>query len=308
MLNALTIDVEEYFHVTAFARHVDPKDWDGYPRRIEKNTIRLLGLLAERNVNATFFIVGWVAERYPGLVKQISGLGHTIGCHSYSHRAIYEGSRDEFRSDVRRAKAVIENLIGRVVRSYRAPSYSITSNTLWALNILGEEGFEYDSSIYPIVHDLYGIPGAPRFPHLKVLNCGQAIKEFPPSTLRVFQMNFPIGGGGYLRLFPYWFTASAIRRLNESEKQPAMVYVHPWEIDPDQPPMPGPWRSRFRHYQNLHSTETKLKRLLNDFLFCPMEQVLATRTLQVEATGSSSDKVSTGCISLVRRGSMRSCR
>jgi polysaccharide deacetylase family protein (PEP-CTERM system associated) len=277
MLNALTIDVEEYFHVTAFARYVDPKDWDGYPRRVENNTLRLLELLSKTNVQATFFIVGWVAERYPGLVKQIAGLGHVVGCHSYSHRAIYERSRAEFRSDLQKAKHIIENLVGQPVKSYRAPSYSITSKTLWALEILAEEGFEYDSSIFPIVHDIYGIPDSPRFPHVRTLNGGQTIKEFPPSTLRMFGMNCPVGGGGYLRLFPYSLTAWAIRRINEVEKQPVLIYLHPWEIDPDQPPMAGPWKSRLRHYQNLHTTESKLKKLLQQFAFCPMERVMIAK-------------------------------
>jgi polysaccharide deacetylase family protein (PEP-CTERM system associated) len=284
MLNALTIDVEEYFHPTAFARYVDPDDWDRYPRRVEKNTNRLLDLFGERDVHATFFIVGWVAERYPKLAKKIDRLGHSVGCHSYAHRAIYDGSREDFRSDLRRSKTMLEDLLGRPVKSYRAPSYSITSKTIWALTILAEEGFEYDSSIYPIVHDLYGIPGAPRFPYTKILNTGQQIEEFPPSTVRYFGVNFPIGGGGYLRLLPYCVTASAIRRLNKVENQPAMVYVHPWELDLDQPRLPGPWRSRFRQYQNLHSTEGKLRRLLKDFSFASMEQVLTGQTLQVEPT------------------------
>jgi polysaccharide deacetylase family protein (PEP-CTERM system associated) len=185
MLNALTIDVEDYFHVTAFAPQIRPEDWDRYPRRVENNTIRLLELLAERKTHATFFILGWVAERCPSLVRQIKRAGHALGCHGYSHRAIYEGSRDDFRRDLRRAKALIEDIVGHQVKSYRAPSYSITSKTLWALAILAEEGFEYDSSIFPIVHDVYGIPGTPRFPYLKVLNTGQKIKEFPPSTLRI---------------------------------------------------------------------------------------------------------------------------
>jgi polysaccharide deacetylase family protein (PEP-CTERM system associated) len=280
MLNALTVDVEDYFHVKAFARQIRPEDWDHFPRRVDTNTNRLLEILAERKVVATFFILGWVADRCPDLVKRIDRLGHAIGCHGYSHQAIYDGSRDDFRRDVRRAKAVIENLLGRQVASYRAPSYSITANTLWALMILAEEGFEYDSSIFPISHDLYGIPDAPRFPYLEVLANGQTIKEFPPSTLRFCGTNFPIAGGGYLRLLPYRLTAGAIRRLNQREKQPVMVYLHPWEMDPDQPRVPSSWRSRFRHYQNLDSTETKIKNLLTDFSFSTMEQVLAGRALK----------------------------
>jgi polysaccharide deacetylase family protein (PEP-CTERM system associated) len=279
MLNALTIDVEDYFHVAAFARQIDPKMWDSYPLRVEKNTDRILDLLGQRGVRATFFILGWVAERCPDLVKRIDALGHEIGCHGYAHQAIYDGSYEDFKRDLGRAKFVIENITGRALKSYRAPSFSIISRTMWAFGVLAEEGFEYDSSIFPIAHDLYGIPAAPRFPYAKALDAEHTIKEFPPSTLRFCGMNLPIGGGGYLRLLPYRCTASAIRRLNESEKQPAMIYFHPWEIDPDQPVIPAPWRSRFRHYQNLDSTEKKITRLLNDFSFSTMEEVLAEQPL-----------------------------
>jgi polysaccharide deacetylase family protein (PEP-CTERM system associated) len=280
MLNALTIDVEDYFHVTAFAHQIRRQDWDHFPRRVENNTIRLLELLAEQQVRATFFILGWVAEKCPALVRQINSVGHAIGCHGYSHQVIYEGSRDQFRCDLRRAKGTIEDVLGRPIKSYRAPSYSITSKTLWALPILAEEGFEYDSSIFPIVHDLYGIPDAPRFPYLKVLNSGQKIKEFPPSTMRLLGTNFPIGGGGYLRILPYSLTSFAIRRINEVENQPAMVYLHPWEIDVEQPRISAPWLSRFRQYQNLDTTESKLKKLLREFSFCTLETVLDGRKLE----------------------------
>jgi polysaccharide deacetylase family protein (PEP-CTERM system associated) len=287
ILNALTVDVEDYFHVTAFAGAIRPKDWDRYPRRVERNTSRLLELLAAKGIQATFFVLGWVAERCPTLVRQISRAGHEVGCHGYSHQAIYRGSREDFQRDLLHAKGVLENLLGRAVRSYRAPSYSVTSKTLWALEILGEEGFEYDSSIFPIVHDTYGIPGTPRFPYLRVLNNGHKIQEFPPSTLRFLGMNFPVGGGGYLRLFPYSLTSWAIRRINELENQPAMVYLHPWEIDVNQPRIPAPLLSRFRHYQNLDSTEVKIKKLLEEFSFSSMEQALARRTLlEHQTTGS----------------------
>jgi polysaccharide deacetylase family protein (PEP-CTERM system associated) len=181
---------------------------------------------------------------------------------------------------LRRAKTVIEDITGRALKSYRAPSFSITAKTMWALGVLAEEGFEYDSSIFPIAHDLYGIPDAPRFPYVKVLDLEHVIKEFPPSTLRFCGMNFPFGGGGYLRLLPYGWTAAAIRRLNQTEKQPAMIYLHPWEIDPEQPVIPAPWRSRLRHYQNLNSTEKKLTKLLADFRLAPMEHVLAEQPLK----------------------------
>ena len=282
MLNALTIDVEDYFQVEAFARQIDPKTWDSYSLRVEKNTDRILALLEQRAVRATFFILGWVAERCPDLVKRIRRLGHEIGCHSYGHQAIYNGTDEYFERDLRRAKAVIENITGRALKSYRAPSFSITSRTMWALGVLAEEGFENDSSIFPIAHDLYGIPDAPRFPYIKVLDSQHVIKEFPPSTLRFCGKNFPVGGGGYLRLLPYGWTASAIRRLNNLEKQPVMVYFHPWEIDPDQPRIAATWRSRFRHYQNLASTEKKLLKLLKNFSFSTMEEVLANYELRTD--------------------------
>lgn len=274
--NALTIDVEDYFQVQAFADVVAPGDWESYPLRVEHNTLRLLELLGRHGVRATFFVLGWVAERCPTLIKRIYKSGHEIGCHGYAHRVIYSGNVQDFRKDVRRAKRVIEDAAGVRVKSYRAPSYSIISATLWALEILAEEGFEYDSSIFPIVHDTYGIPGASRFPHIKELKCGRELKEFPPSTIRLWGMNWPVAGGGYLRLFPYQITAWAIRRINEIERQPAMVYLHPWEFDPDQPRIAAPWLSRFRHYQNLSTTEKKCARLLEEFSWAPMEELLST--------------------------------
>ena len=280
ILNAITVDVEDYFHVQAFAGIVDNRDWNLYPSRVERNTLRLLEMFARRHVRATFFVLGWVAERYPSLVQQICKAGHRVGCHSYAHRAIYEGNQIEFRNDLRRARHALEDVTGAAVTSYRAPSYSITARTLWALEILGEEGFEYDSSIFPIVHDHYGIPEAPRFPYVRHLLSGRQIKEFPPSTVRILGSNIPVAGGGYLRLFPYKVTAWAIRHLNKAEQQPAMVYLHPWELDPDQPRISGSWLSRFRHYQNLDSTETKCLKLLDEFLWAPMEEVLAQRLVQ----------------------------
>lgn len=273
--NALTIDVEDYFHVQAFADVVAPGDWESYPVRVERNTLRLLELLGRRGVRATFFVLGWVAERCPSLIKQIFNAGHEIGCHGYAHRVIYSGDDEDFRRDVRRAKRVIEDAAGVRVKSYRAPSYSITAATLWALEILAEEGFEYDSSIFPVTHDTYGIPGAARFPHVKELKCGRELTEFPPSTIRLWGMNLPVAGGGYLRLFPYQLTAWAIRRINEIERQPAMAYLHPWELDTDQPRIAAPWLSRFRHYQNLGTTERKCVKLLEEFSWAPMEELLS---------------------------------
>lgn len=276
----MTVDVEDYFHVQAFAHVIDQCEWDSYPIRVERNTVRILDIFAERQIRATFFILGWVADRCPGLVKAICRANHRLGCHSYAHRAIFDGSQQGFREDLRRAKQVIEDHSGMAVTSFRAPSFSITEKTLWALEILGEEGFECDSSIFPIVHDTYGIPEAPRFPHIRELGVASYIKEFPPSTIRMLGRNFPVAGGGYLRLLPYRITKRAIRYLNEIERQPAMVYLHPWEIDPDQPRIAASLRSRVRHYQNLQSTEVKCRQLLDDFSWAPMEEVLTNSLVQ----------------------------
>lgn len=272
LLNAMTIDVEDYFQVQAFSRVINHSEWDNYPLRVETNTMRLLEVFATKRIRATFFVLGWVAQRCPGLIREILSSGHRIGCHSYNHRAVYESSATDFREDLRRAKGAIEAAAGVRVSSFRAPSYSITSRSLWALEILAEEGFQYDSSIFPIIHDNYGIHNAPRFPYINNLKSGREIKEFPPSTVRLFGSNIPVAGGGYFRLLPYKITSWAIHHLNTTERQPAMVYLHPWELDPWQPRISASWLSRFRHYQNLESTESKCCRLLDDFLWAPMEE------------------------------------
>jgi polysaccharide deacetylase family protein (PEP-CTERM system associated) len=275
VINALTFDVEDYFHVQAFADVIPTADWGQYPLRVEHNTYRLLELLERRGIHATFFILGWVAERCPSLVRDVFKAGHEIGSHGYNHQMISRGDEKTFRSDSKRAKSILEDQIGVNIKCYRAPSYSITSNTLWALEVLGQLGFEYDSSIFPVHHDSYGMPGAPRFPHYQCLRDGTRILEFPPSTLAVCGINLPVAGGGYFRLLPYGLTAWALRRINKNENQPALVYFHPWEIDPEQPRIGAPWRSRFRHYQNLQSTEDKLTRLLDDFSWASMSEVLS---------------------------------
>jgi polysaccharide deacetylase family protein (PEP-CTERM system associated) len=292
VVNALTVDVEDYFHVQAFADVILPHQWNRYPMRVENNTRRLLDMFGRRGIRATFFVLGWVAERCPELIREISKAGHEIGCHGYNHQMIGRGDQQVFRDDIRRAKSVIEQLIGGAVKCYRAPSYSVTLRTLWALDILRDAGFELDSSIFPVRHDNYGIPDAPRFPHYRALSDGQSIVEFPPSTLSAYGANFPISGGGYFRLLPYGVTAWAIRRINEKEAQPAMFYLHPWEIDPDQPRIAASWRSRFRHYQNLRSTEEKLARLLDDFSWAPVSDVIAT-TLGMNKN-KSKDEVRSG--------------
>jgi polysaccharide deacetylase family protein (PEP-CTERM system associated) len=275
MINALTVDVEDYFHVEAFASVISPANWEQYPIRVERNTYRILELLERRAIHATFFILGWVAERFPILIRDIYAAGHEIGSHGYGHQMITRADTKTFRNDVSRAKFVIENETGTKVNSFRAPSYSITAKTLWALEILGEFGFEYDSSIFPIRHDCYGIPDAPRFPHYRLLRTGARLVEFPPSTVRIHATNIPVAGGGYLRFWPYRLTAWAIRRINQKENQPAMIYLHPWEIDPDQPRIAASWRSRFRHYQNLRTAEEKFSRLLDEFSWAPISDVLS---------------------------------
>ena len=275
LVNALTFDVEDYYHVQAFAGVIRPSNWDSYPSRVEKNTYRVLQILNSRGIRATFFVLGWVAERCRALVKEIFRAGHEIGSHGYNHEMIRPGGVTAFRNDILRGKSLLEDQIGIAVKIYRAPSYSITSETLWALEILAETGFESDSSIFPIFHDNYGIPDAPRFPYYISLKNGGNIVEFPPSTLRICGANFPVAGGGYFRLYPYSATARAIRHINDTERRPALVYLHPWEIDPDQPRIAAGWRSRLRHYHHLHSTEPKLLRLLDDFSWAPMSDVLA---------------------------------
>lgn len=289
MINALTIDVEDYFQVQAFAGVISPTDWCQFPMRVENNTYRLLELLERRCLRATFFILGWVAERCPNLVRDIFKAGHEIGSHGYGHQMISRGDQIKFRHDINQAKAILEDQIGVNVKCYRAPSYSITKNTLWALEILGELGFEYDSSIFPVHHDYYGIPDAPRFPHYRFLQDGTRLLEFPPSTLPACGINLPVAGGGYFRLLPYGLTAWAIRRINEKENQPAMVYLHPWEIDPDQPRVAAPWRSQFRHYHNLRATEDKFARLLDEFSWAPMSEVLSRSWSDADSKGEVDD-------------------
>jgi polysaccharide deacetylase family protein (PEP-CTERM system associated) len=358
MLNALTIDVEDYFQVHAFSHIIRYEDWDKYESRVERNTHRILNILADLStlrtpnslragdpygpeaerptpslsnsniehrtlnverrtpVRATFFCLGWIAERYPQLIKEIQAQGHEIACHGYAHRLIYHQSKEEFKEDIHKAKAILENITGREIIGYRAPSYSITEKSKWALDVLAEEGFKYDSSIFPIQHDFYGIFDAPRFPFLVRLNGSgnpefkplldtdndphrtlnvescflhstnytpnselrtpNTILEFPLSTVRVRNFNLPISGGGYFRLFPYFMFKKGLKRINQIEGQPFIFYLHPWELDSDQPRIRevGP-RSRFRHYININKTEGRFKKLLGDFNFSPLKDLLS---------------------------------
>jgi len=370
MINILTIDLEDYYQVSAFESVVKREDWDKYESRIERNTYRLLEILNDSRiaqsagrranelspaalrlepcavnvppqtsnpqpetsdsspagsdsspctadvssgVKATFFCLGWNAERYPHLIREIHQLGHEIACHGYDHRLVYDMSPEQFREDIRKSKQILEDIIGEKVSGYRASSYSITGRSLWAFQILAEEGFRYDSSIFPIHHDRYGIPNAPRFPFLVDLKGGSDptfipfpsrlapnallhgseastlkrsapltsngyILELPISTVRLFGQNIPISGGGYFRLFPYLVIKSSLKRINHQDKSPFVTYVHPWELDPDQPRVGNiSLLTKFRHYINLESTAGKLKRLLRDFTFSSMEHVFDIR-------------------------------
>jgi polysaccharide deacetylase family protein (PEP-CTERM system associated) len=283
MINALTIDVEEYYQVSAFESVVVFAEWTRFESRVEHNTLRILDLLDSHQTKATFFILAWLAERHPQLVREIVDRGHEVGSHGYAHRRVYTQDPATFQRETRASKRILEDLIGCPVLGYRAASYSITTDSLWALDVLKDEGFLYDSSIFPIRHDLYGIPDYHRFCHVHVTPQGQQLVEFPISTVRCGKMNFPVGGGGYFRLFPYFVTRWGLRRLNRLEKQPAVVYLHPWEVDPSQPRIQASHKSRFRHYLNLHKTLSRLTRLLQDFRFGRMIDVLHAQGFHLPA-------------------------
>lgn len=274
LFNALSVDVEDYFQVASLAKAVRREDWNDIEPRVERSTRRLLKLLARAGVRATMFVLGWVAERWPQLVREIVEAGHEAALHGYDHRSITSLSRKEFRSDIRTSKALVEEAAGTEVIGYRAPNYSIVKRTEWALEILAEEGIRYDSSIFPIRHDRYGIPDAPRFPWRIKTDNGSELIEFPMSTIRLAGLNFPFVGGGYLRHFPFAVCRWGIRHINEVEKQPAMVYIHPWEIDPDQPRIELPRLTALRHYRNLDRTEPRLEALLAEFRFTTVREVL----------------------------------
>ncbi len=276
IVNAMTIDVEDYFHVSVFDGLVPRSEWEQLESRVVANTERLLRLFAEEEVLATFFVLGWVAERHPDLVARIADAGHEIASHGYGHRLIYDQTPAAFRDDVRRAKDLLETASCRTVYGFRAPSYSITPKTLWALDILIEEGYAYDASIFPIRHDRYGIPLSPRHPYA-LPRSGGTLVEAPASTVKVASMNLPVAGGGYFRILPYAWTRWGIARLNETEECPAIFYLHPWEVDPEQPRLKAGRLGRFRHYRNLDKTEARLRRLVREFKFAPLSAVL-TRT------------------------------
>jgi polysaccharide deacetylase family protein (PEP-CTERM system associated) len=285
VLNAMTIDVEDYSQVSAFEGIAPRHTWDAFESRVCRNTDRLLTIFEEAGVTATFFILGWVAERYPELVRRIAAQGHEIASHGYAHRLVYDLTKDAFRDDVRRSKDLLESAASTRVYGYRAPSYSVTPRSLWALDILIEEGFGYDSSIFPIHHDRYGIPVSAREPYVLDRQSGSLI-EAPGSAIRLGPMNLPVGGGGYFRLLPYRWTHWGIARMNQREQRAAIFYLHPWEIDPEQPRLAGGRLSRLRHYRNLDQTESRLRRLLSDFQFGPMRTILAPLGRRAAASGA----------------------
>jgi len=273
-LNAFTVDVEDFYQVSAFEKFIPRSEWENYPQRILESLPRILDLTAEMQTRGTFFILGWQAEKHPGLVRSIADAGHEIGFHSFSHSLIYEMEPEMFREELRRGKAILEDLTGRKVEAFRAPSFSITKKSLWALDILAEEGFRYDSSIFPIYHDRYGIPDAPREIHQRMTS-GGLIWEFPPTASALGPVNLPVSGGGYFRLYPYALTRHFLKKMNRKEKRPFIFYVHPWEVDPEQPRLPfGSRAVQFRHRVGLGRNLAKLRKLLRDFSFGTLSEAI----------------------------------
>jgi polysaccharide deacetylase family protein (PEP-CTERM system associated) len=268
----MTVDVEDYFQVEAFSHQIDRSDWADFEGRIERNVDRLLQQFSDHGTRGTFFTLGWTAERHPGLIKRIIDAGHELASHGYDHTRVDRQSPDNFRLDARKTKQVLEDLGGVEVRGYRAASFSVSNKTPWVFQILADEGYRYSSSIYPIHHDLYGMPSAPRFAYTPDENC--EILEVPITTINLLSRKLPCGGGGYFRLYPYAFSRWAMRRVNRKDRRPCVFYLHPWEIDPDQPRMPNlSPKTRFRHYLNLRRMEDRLHRLLRDFTWDRMDRI-----------------------------------
>lgn len=275
MLNALTIDVEDWFHVSRFRKHIREEEWPGLPCHVVENVCHLLKILEEYQVKATFFILGWVAERYPELVRTIKTYGHEIGSHSYKHRLIYEQTPKEFTDDLKKSLQLLRNIAGPEVACYRAPSYSISENTMWVFEILKDNGIDVDSSLFPVNHDLYGGLKSPRQIFKIPVNGKDFLLECPLATMKVAGRNFPIAGGGYLRLFPLWVIEHGIRQLNRAGIA-AVFYLHPWEMDCLQPRVPVGLRDRLLHYGNIECTEKKLRALLKKFRFSTLQNVAAS--------------------------------
>ncbi len=272
--NAFTIDVEDYFQVSAFAPYIKRSDWDAAECRIERNVDRILKLLSHNEVKATFFTLGWIAERYPQLVRRLVEEGHELASHGYGHERASDLSREAFTQDVRRAKALLEDLAGVPVVGYRAPSFSIGVGNLWAFDVLGEAGYQYSSSVYPIRHDHYGMPDSPRFAY----RVGSGLLEIPVTTVRLLNRNLPSSGGGYFRLLPYAASRWMLKHVNREDRESAVFYFHPWEIDPQQPRVPGiDLKTRFRHYVNIPRMEQRLQCLLSDFQWGRMDQIFLAR-------------------------------
>jgi polysaccharide deacetylase family protein (PEP-CTERM system associated) len=278
--HAMTIDVEDYYHVSAFGKVISPDQWDQWPSRVVNNTEKLLSLFDRKNIKATFFVLGWVAERHPELIQKIHQQGHEIASHGYSHQLIYKQTPEVFREETAKSKQILEDLIQTPVTGYRAASYSITRQSLWALDILGDLGFTWDSSIFPVHHDRYGIPDSPREPYKIITTNGHSITEFPLTTAKVFGQSVPAAGGGYFRQYPYQLSRWLFDRASLKQTRPQMFYLHPWEIDPEQPKIPDAgWLSNFRHYTNLHRCEARLEQLLDDFNFSSVSNSLSQTTL-----------------------------
>ena len=268
--NALTIDVEDYFQVSAFAPYIERSHWDQRPCRVEQNVNRILGMLDDHRTQATFFTLGWIAERYPALIRRIVEAGHELASHGYGHQRASDLDRAAFFADIDSARKLLEDISGVQVTGYRAPSFSIGKKNLWAFDCLAEAGYRYSSSIYPIRHDHYGMPDAPRFMH----PVRDGLLEIPVTTASFFERNWPASGGGYFRLMPYPVSRWLLRRVNQQDGQPAVFYFHPWEIDAEQPRIPGiNLKTRFRHYVNLHRTEARIRRLLADFRWGRMDEI-----------------------------------
>lgn len=275
MINAISIDVEDWYQVSDFESVVCFSEWERYESRVMQNTRKILDLFARYNIRGTFFILAWNAERFPQLVKEINAAGHEVATHGYAHRLVYTQTPEEFREDLRRSLDILQNITGKSVIGYRAPSFSITKESIWALDILLELGLHYDSSIFPLRDKLYGIADSHRFPYVVRQDGARDLVEFPMSTVRMRQTNLPLAGGAYFRLLPYSFFRWGMRKLNR-EGRPAVLYLHPWEIDPEQPRIAARGKRGYSsHYWNLQATEKKLTRLLQDFAFAPMREVLA---------------------------------
>ena len=291
IVNALTIDVEDYFQVSAFAPHIARSTWDARECRIERNVSRILEMLAAKQTKATFFTLGWIAERYPALVRSIVLEGHELASHGYGHERASDLTEQAFFDDIQRAKSILEDLGGVEVQGYRAPSFSIGEGNLWAFDGLLRAGYRYSSSIYPIRHDHYGMPNSPRHPY----QVRPGLLEVPITTLRLFDRNFPSSGGGYFRLLPYALSRWMLGRVNAGEQQPGIFYFHPWEIDPGQPRIPGiSSKTRFRHYVNIDRTEGRLNRLLDDFKWGRMDQIFLGKAQQHAPAKSAMARTSPG--------------